>query len=128
MSELSTDKALYNLLLLFLALPVVPLAAGWFRFVRSPAGGPVSRVVALVVLVLVTCSQAFLLAGMYDGNVIGPDYSDRRFTAIKINLAAMVLATGLAIAVRRQVGWVGVASAAWVSCSWLYMGAVSSAV
>lgn len=68
------------------------------------------------------------MLGLVATDAIGPDYSSRRFATILVNVIAMVIATVVAAAIRRHVGRVLVASCAWVTCSWLYAAAVSSAV
>jgi len=100
-----------------LVLPVVPIGISWYRVVSSPIGGAPSRTRGLVLLIIVTCSQAFLMLGLVASDaVFGPVFSSRRFATI------------FAWVLRAHVGRVLVVSCTWVTCSWFYAVVVSSTV
>ena len=112
----------------FLVLPAVPIALGWRRVVRLRALGERVNPLAPGILALVTCSQGLLMAGLISADVVGPDYSERRYATILVNLGVMAVATVLAAIAGGRLRGPLVASCAWVTCSWLYLCAVSSVV
>ena len=111
-----------------LVLAVVPIAISWRRMAMAPALGVQVPSAARVALVLVTCSQAFLMLGLAASSVIGPDYSTRRSVTIGANLLVMAIATLVALARGGSLRWPLTASCAWVATSWFYMLAIGSVV
>jgi hypothetical protein len=81
-----------------------------------------------VVLLLATGSQAFLILGLLSASVLGPDYSDRRYATIIINLLPMLAATVAVAIAGRRLRWPLLVACAWITCSWGYMLAISSVV
>jgi hypothetical protein len=80
------------------------------------------------VLILVSLSQALLMSGLLWRDVIGHDYSSRRYATIGINVLAMLGATFIAAVAGRGVRSPLTLSGAWVTSSWIYTAIVSSAV
>ena len=116
------------LVLLFLAVPTVPIAIAWVRAVRSPAETAGQRGLRVVLLALVTASQAVVLAGLVSSQVIGPDYSPERYSRIYVSLIAMAITTIAAATALKRGRLLLVTAGAWLTLSWLYILAVSSVV
>lgn len=98
------------------------------RMWREAFGAPRMPTPHVASLIVATLSQAFLLAGLLEPTVIGPDYSPRRFTTIAINLALMLGALLVTAIVRSGKRRRLIVTCAWLACVWLYMGTISSAV
>jgi len=111
---------------LLIALPTVPLGVSWYRLVRPSDGG--ATLFERVVLILATCSQAFLIVGLLSASLLGPDYSNRRYATIIINLLPMFAATVAVAVAGRRLRWLLLVSCAWITCSWGYVLAINSMV
>lgn len=113
---------------LFVALPCLPIGISWRRLLTQSAGQARATHLERALLVLVSLSQVLLMSGLVSASVIGDDYSDRRYATIAINFVAMLVATVVAAIAARRVRAPLVLSGAWVTCSWAYVGALSSVV
>ena len=116
------------IILLFLVLPCVPIGMSWRQIGKPLVGQVPGTHLERTVLVLVSLSQALLMSGLLSTDVMDHDYSSRRFATIAINVAAMLAATVIAAVAGRRVRFPLTLSGAWVTCSWVYMAIVSSAV
>ena len=129
MYHLSAIKEVVRgVILLLLVLPVVPIAISWRHAIHHPAADVLRRRGRLTALMLVSCSQLFLLAGMVEREAIGTDYSTRRYTTIVINLITMAIVTVVASLIRARGRPSLVVSSGWLTVSWLYVAAISSTV
>src|SRR5436309_12211788 len=97
MNDIATPLQLLRVAIMsVLLLPTVAIAVAWFRFSRSLGAIGNRRFGSVIVLILLTCSQGFILAGLAASRVIGPDYSSRRYGTIFVNLGLMVVAASIA--------------------------------
>ena len=101
-----------------LALPIVLLGIAWRRYdwqMRTTIIAPSLSVVLL------------LLAIPHDLRwiILGPDYSQRLFTTIEVN---MVLVTGAALYCAVKKRWIGAVASAMLALAWLWVGAINSVV
>lgn len=110
-----------------LVLPVVPIGMAWAAFRRAPEATRARRL-RLVLLLLVSMSQALLLAGSAWAAVLGPSYSTQRYATILVNIVTMAVATVLAVRVGGDERLPLVTSCAWVLSCWIYALVVNSAV
>lgn len=122
------EQAIPAIIWLFIVLPCVPIGIAWRRLLTQSTGQVRGTRLELVILVLVSLSQLLLMSALPSTAVIGGNYSDRRYTTIAINLVAMLGATVVEAIAGRRARFPLVLSAAWVTCSWVYMGAMSSVV
>src|SRR5258705_5826286 len=123
-----TQQLIRFVIFALLVLPVVPIAMSWHATLRHPATGSRATDIGFIVLIAATLSQCLILAGLVAVDVIGPHYSSRRYATIEINLVAMTLATAVSAFVRARGRSKLVIACAWLTCSWLYLAAVSSVV
>jgi hypothetical protein len=108
---------------LFVA-PMLPILRLW----RAAFGVPRMPAPHMASLTGATLSHGLLLAGLLEAKVIGPDYSDRRFMTIGINAGVMAVAAIVSAIVRSPQRRKLVVTCVWLTCAWLVIGAVSSAV
>jgi len=128
MVEDESSRLLIHALVLVLVLaPAVPIGMSWVVLARTPTEAP-GRRVHLALLAVLTLSQLLLVAGLLRGEVLGPDYSPRRYTTIYVNLVAMVIATVVAARTDSRVRRELFTAAASLTCAWVYVAAVSSVV
>src|SRR5438093_3285869 len=116
MSQMSPLQHLVRgIVFCLLLLPTVPIGLAWHKVTKLQMGGAPTKLGALVILVLVTCSQGLLMAGLVSNDVIGPDYSSGRYTTILVNLCAMAVGTIVAAVIGAGVRRTLVTSCAWVT-------------
>lgn len=108
--------------------PTVLVAISWRRLMRLPDADGRARALGLAVLLLATLSQAYLVLGLLNRDILGSDYGFQRFATIFTNLGVMLATTIVAAVIRREMGGVLVAACAWITGSWVYAAAVSSMV
>src|SRR5688572_8461019 len=85
-----------GIVLVLLLAPLFPIGVAWADVVRRPGGAGGRPRAHLALLVLLTASELLLLAGLFRADVLGADYSPRRFVTIGINLVAMAASTVVA--------------------------------
>jgi cytochrome bd-type quinol oxidase subunit 2 len=122
------EHAIKAIILLFIVLPIVPIGISWRRLMTQSAVQVRATRLERAVLILVTLSQLLLMSALVSTDVLGHDYSDRRYATIAINFVAMLGATVAAAIAGRRVRSPLVFSAAWLTCSWAYVAMVNSAV
>jgi len=120
--------AIRAITVLFLVLPCVPISISWRRLAKPSVGHARATHLERAILILVSLSQAFLMLGLLSTAVIGHDYSPRRYATIEINFVAMLGATVIAAVAGRRARLPLTISGAWVTCSWAYLGMISSVV
>ncbi len=86
------EMIMYLAVVLLLALPVCPLALAWGRLIRMSRSS-VQLGAAPTLLLVMTTSYLLLLLGLVLKNILGPDYSTRRFATIYLNLTVMLMIT-----------------------------------
>ncbi len=129
MSQLSGSEHLVRALIFcLLVLPTVPIGLAWYKVTRLRTGGGRVGLGALVILMLVTCSQTLLMLGLISSDIIGPDYSSERYSTIYVNLGVMGAGTFVAAVIGTGLRRHLVTSCALVTCSWFYVAVVSSVV
>jgi len=116
------------IVLIFVLVPCVPIAISWRRLATQSAGQVRATHLERVILILVSLSQALLMLGLLSTDVMGHDYSTRRYATVAINFVAMLGATVVTAVAGRRLRLPLTFSAAWVTCTWVYVGALSSVV
>jgi hypothetical protein len=105
-----------------LALPVVLIVIGWRAVLKQRPGRA-----AGIVLGLVTASYLWILAVAAFAPVVAPDYSDRRFITIYVNMAVMLGCVIVAL-LRRQMRRQLLLASCVLLLLWVFAAGVSSAV
>jgi hypothetical protein len=110
---------LSNLLIDFsIVLPALLFALAWRKnFQREPRTLLVPTLSAVLLLLAVVRDLKWSL--------LGPDYSDRLYVTIGVNMLLAVVAT-VYFGVRKR--WIAAIAALILALDWLYMGAVNSVV
>lgn len=109
------------------ALLASPFPAGtwaWYRWGKTTQ----RKWKPTVMLVLTTASYLLLISSLFTQQIIGPDYSPRRFATIYSNLVLMILAVGWSAVDRFPVRQELIVTTTLVGVSWVYVAVVSSAV
>jgi hypothetical protein len=106
-----------------IATPAVTLSVAWCRHRRAFAhlgtGG---------VLLLVSCSYAWLLSVLLFASVVAPNYSEFRFFTIILNIVAMLFAVLVAPISSNRPKWQLVSTSAVLLLLWCYVLVVSAVV
>jgi len=116
------------IIFLFVVLPCLPIGISWRRLVTQSADQARATRLERVILTLVSLSQLLLMFGLLSTDVIGHDYSTRRYSTVAVNFVAMLGATVVTAIAGRRLRLPLTFSAAWVTCTWAYVGALSSVV
>jgi hypothetical protein len=98
-------------------LPLPLLLIAWSRRSRNPI--ELSVLTLSDFLLNVAAIRPVKLA------LLGPDYSDRLYTTIEVNLI-IAIALGIILGIKRR--WIATAAALILGFAWLLVGAVNSAV
>lgn len=115
-------------IILFL-LPGLPLLLTWWKFATTKnSPSRLDSLIANLVLVLITGSLFWFFLGLFYKPLIGPGHSDRRFTTIYSNLAAVAAMAILVMCRKHPVRTLLALSAGAVCLVWLYLAGVSAAV
>jgi hypothetical protein len=118
------ERLLFAAAVALLGSPLPAATWAWYRWAKTaerewrPA----------VVLLLTSMSYLLLLSGLFTQEVIGPDYSPRRFATIYCNLALMILAIGWSAVYRLPVRRPLIVTTTLLAAAWAYLAVVSSAV
>jgi len=116
------------MIVLLLALPLAPISRAWYVARKAVGGARGGLQRDGVLLTVVTASYLVILAGLLFREILGVDYSARRFTTILLNLGLLVVVTAWTAVRRGPMGGILPLSAAVVAAVWLYIAAISSVV
>lgn len=119
------ERGLYAIVILLLASPVVLLSAAWDRVLSRRF--PVDRR-DRVLLTAITLSYLLMLSGLAFQEVLGSDYSLRRFVTLYANLILMAVIAGWATLRKGSLGGLMSLLSMLMVLVWLYATIVSSLV
>src|ERR1041384_4449619 len=117
---------LYMAVMLWMCLPVIPISMTWVT-IRRRSDALETDSLAIAVAGVITVSYLLLALGMFWANVIGRDYTTRRYVTIWLNVIALI-AVGFAGASRSKIQLWSVMSSILVITCWLYLGVIGSVV
>lgn len=110
-------------------IPTVPLLLAWRVLLIQHDSPPSSPGLTLKSSLLVTTASCLLfLSGLFFPPVIGPDYSNRRFATIWVNLGVVLLVVILSLRVKNRLKIAVAIAAGAVALVWLYAWGMSAAV
>jgi hypothetical protein len=109
-----------------LLVPAIPIAAAWKR-IRTSKLEDSKRYVLTVALAIQTASCLHVLLGIINSYSLGPDYSSLRYSLIGTWLVVSCLTAVLSV-IRSPIRLLLLVAGAYLGLSWLYIGAISSAV
>lgn len=112
----------------WIALPIFPIVATWGQFSWVRKSGAAIAPEPAVLLLLVTISYFWILAGLVFNAGFGPDYSSRRFATIWINLGVMTCLAVWALIRGQRLRWLLVVSCVLTASVWLYAAMISVVV
>jgi|SRR6266508_4634125 len=121
------EMIMYLAVVLLLALPVCPLALAWGRLIRMSRSS-VQLGAAPTLLLVMTTSYLLLLLGLVLKNILGPDYSTRRFATIYLNLTVMLMITLWTSLKGSPLRSLLIVVSALLTALWAYLAIVSSVV
>ena len=127
MSESEKTIIIVVVVLFLVTAPGIPIVLAWFQGVKHHALRHWDRRV-LLALLLQTISFVWLLAGLWHGPIIGPDYSTRRSVVIAMNLAVAIVCCVVSALANGPQRSIVVWAAGAIALDWVYVAVVSVAV
>jgi hypothetical protein len=129
MIEVSADsRFLYPLVVVWILLPVVTLAAAWVQLLRAPAKIPDALPAPFVPLMIMSVSYFLFILGLFAVDLVGPDYSERRFVTIYAHLVLVVVVTVWGTIAGQRIRVALFASGTLTAGLWGYLAVVSAVV
>jgi hypothetical protein len=126
-----TEQSLPAAIAILVALPLAPLSRAWY-LMRGAGGGARAEKGGIqrdgVLLAAVTASYLLILGRLVFPDILGTDYSTRRYMTIYFNLGLMVVVCIWTALRRGHLGGSLSLGSAAVALVWLYIAAVNSVV
>jgi hypothetical protein len=128
MSMAYADDRLWYVVMGLIVSPVIPLAVGWVRLLRSRRRTQRDSPWTVAQLLVTSASFSLIVLGLFAPSVLGADYSTRRFATIHVNLAVMLVVTVAGPILAKEVRLETLASGVLTTVAWVYLRIVNSVV
>lgn len=126
MIVIQADDRLWYCVVGLIVSPMIPLGIGWVRLLRARQAGRLDSGWTVAQLLVTSASYSLIVLGLFAPNVLGADYSARRFATIHVNLAVTLVVTVAGPILAKEVRLETLASGVLTTALWIYIRIVSS--